>query len=57
LRLLTRVPKWSALKAWGMKLVKRKGKLAFAHFSDAVCSSFILQSDSHGVLRETETCL
>jgi hypothetical protein len=23
--LLTRVPKWSALKAWGMKLVKRNG--------------------------------
>src|SRR3979411_3360677 len=22
--LLTRVPKWSALKAWGMRLVKRK---------------------------------
>jgi transposase len=23
--LLTRVPKWSALKAWGMRLAKRKG--------------------------------
>jgi hypothetical protein len=23
--LLTRVPKWSALKAWSMKLVKRNG--------------------------------
>ena len=23
--LLTRVPKWSALKAWGMRLVKRNG--------------------------------
>src|SRR5262249_48924072 len=24
--LLTRVPKWSALKAWGMRLAKRKGE-------------------------------
>ena len=23
--LLTRVPKWSALKAWGMRLAKRNG--------------------------------
>ena len=23
--LLTRVPKWSALKAWGTKLIKRNG--------------------------------
>jgi hypothetical protein len=23
--LLTRVPKWSALKAWGMKIAKRNG--------------------------------
>jgi len=23
--LLTRVPKWSALKAWGMRLAKRSG--------------------------------
>ena len=26
--LLTRVPKWSALKAWGMRLAKRNGKKA-----------------------------
>ena len=25
--LLTRVPKWSVLKAWGMKLAKRNGLL------------------------------
>ena len=33
--LLTRVPKWSALKAWGMRLAKRNGfrkaKVAVAH--------------------------
>jgi hypothetical protein len=46
--LLTRVPKWSALKAWGMRLAKRNG---LRKATVAVALLFLAHSSSRSLHR------
>ena len=58
--LLTRVPKWSAVKAWGVKLVKRNGLRRPRSRSRASCShsaSHVDGRDRVQLVEEGDCCL